>query len=198
MTTANPPTPITTNGDGTPRPATWYGLVHSRADGGVSSFALAMHFATYQEERLAYEEWARDNVEDGQTWEVVPLTLLREQEANLGGMYFWNAFNHSPGGYGIRMDFARAIFRHHIREVRKPLLEALDIEFIRAQEDGNDTADIVRRKRALRDLPQAAGIAAATTAQELLALWPTDLLGERDTAGRGLPSQGYYESADTF
>jgi len=77
----------------------------------------------------------------------------------------------------IDMPAAREILRERIRVKRAPLLAALDVEFLRAQEAGADTADIVSRKQALRDLPQAPAIDAAATPDDLLAAWPADHLG---------------------
>ena len=66
---------------------------------------------------------------------------------------------------------AKEIFADKVREVRKPLLEALDTDFMKAQETGADTAAIVTSKQALRDAP-AAGNSASTMA-ELKAAWPS-------------------------
>ena len=78
---------------------------------------------------------------------------------------------------GIDISKAKDIHRDKVREARKPLLEAKDIEFTRAQETSADTTAIVAAKQALRDAPAAAAIDAATTADELKAAWDTDLLG---------------------
>jgi len=78
----------------------------------------------------------------------------------------------------INMPIARDLHRKRVRIVRKPLLEAKDIEFQRALESGADTTAIVASKQSLRDAPSASAIEAATTADELKAAWDTDLLGE--------------------
>jgi len=80
-------------------------------------------------------------------------------------------------GFGIDMAKAREIHKKNIRVVRKPLLEALDIEFQKAQETGASTTDIVAKKNALRDAPADSGIAAASDADALKAQWKTDILG---------------------
>ncbi len=72
---------------------------------------------------------------------------------------------------------AREIHKNKIRVARKPLLEALDIEFQKAQETGASTTDIVAKKNALRDAPADSGIAAASDADALKAQWKTDILG---------------------
>ena len=80
-------------------------------------------------------------------------------------------------GFGIDMAKAREIHKNKIRVARKPLLEALDIEFQKAQETGASTTDIVAKKNALRDAPADSGIAAATDEASLKAQWKTDILG---------------------
>jgi len=52
----------------------------------------------------------------------------------------------------INMDKAKVITKDRLRADRKPLLEAQDILFIRAQEAGSDTSAIVTEKQRLRDI----------------------------------------------
>jgi hypothetical protein len=80
-------------------------------------------------------------------------------------------------GFGIDMAKAREIHKNKIRIARKPLLEALDVEFQKAQETGASTTDIVAKKNALRDAPADSGIAAASDTDALKAQWKTDILG---------------------
>ena len=80
-------------------------------------------------------------------------------------------------GFRVDMAKAREIHKDKIRVARKPLLEALDVEFQKAQETGAATTDIVAKKNALRDAPADSGIAAASTADELKAQWNTSILG---------------------
>ena len=65
---------------------------------------------------------------------------------------------------------AKEIFSDKIREARTPLLAALDTDYMKALEQGADTAAIVASKQALRDAPTAGD--AATTIAELKAAWP--------------------------
>jgi len=57
---------------------------------------------------------------------------------------------------GIKIDIAKAkdITKDRLRAERKPKLEALDVEFIKAQEQGADTSAIVTEKQRLRDITQ--------------------------------------------
>ena len=80
-------------------------------------------------------------------------------------------------GFGVDMAKAKELHKEKIRFARKPLLEALDVEFQKALETGASTTDIVAKKQALRDAPADSGIAAASDADALKAQWKTDILG---------------------
>ena len=86
----------------------------------------------------------------------------------------------SLSGSVISEDMAKAkeIFKDKIREVRKPLLEAKDVELMKALEAGDSTTAIAAAKDALRDAPADAAIDAATDIAGLKAAWDTDVLGD--------------------
>ena len=79
----------------------------------------------------------------------------------------------SLSGTVISEDLAKAkeIFADKVREARAPLLEALDTDFMKAQETSAPTTAIVASKQALRDAPTAGN--SATTIAELKAAWPS-------------------------
>ena len=79
----------------------------------------------------------------------------------------------------IKIDITKSknIWKNKIRLARKPKLEELDVEFVRAQETGADTSAIVAKKKELRDFP--AQVDSATTTDEIKAVWDTDKLGEK-------------------
>lgn len=64
---------------------------------------------------------------------------------------FRNAWN-----YDLKEDIPKSkeIWKDKLRDERKPLLEAQDIAFMQALENGNGTADIKTEKQRLRDVPQ--------------------------------------------
>lgn len=70
------------------------------------------------------------------------------------------------------MDKCRKIWRDKMRSARAPKLAALDIESVRATEDGKPTADIIAAKKILRDVTKIPEIDAAKTPEELKAVWP--------------------------
>ena len=72
----------------------------------------------------------------------------------------------------VNMEKARDIHRQRLREARAPLFNALDVAFQRAMETGADTAEIVAKKQALRDVTADPAIDAAQTTDELKAVWP--------------------------
>ena len=77
----------------------------------------------------------------------------------------------------INIDKAKNIWKDKIRVARKPKLEELDVEFVRAQETGADTSAIDAKKKELRDFP--AQVDSATTTDEIKAVWDTDKLGDK-------------------
>tara|TARA_R100001198_G_scaffold96908_1_gene89565 strand:- start:1743 stop:2111 length:369 start_codon:yes stop_codon:yes gene_type:complete len=72
---------------------------------------------------------------------------------------------------------AKEIFKDKIREIRAPLLEAKDVELMKALETGASITDIATAKNALRDAPAASAINTASTIDELKAAWDTSILG---------------------
>jgi hypothetical protein len=71
----------------------------------------------------------------------------------------------------IKIDMAKAaeIQRTRIRAAREPLLAALDVEFMRAVERGDqaEQARVVAEKQRLRDLTNDPRLTAAQTVDEL-------------------------------
>jgi len=65
----------------------------------------------------------------------------------------------------INLDKAKAITKKRLRAERTPLLQAQDVAFQRALEEGKDTTAIVAEKQRLRDITALAD--QATTLDEL-------------------------------
>ena len=68
----------------------------------------------------------------------------------------------------INIPKAKDITKDRLRADRKPLLEAQDVLFMKAQESGADTTDIVVEKQRLRDITKDAD--SCTTTDQLKAL----------------------------
>ena len=69
----------------------------------------------------------------------------------------------------MQVNFSKAqdITKDRLRADRKPLLEAQDVLFMRAQEAGSDTSAIVTEKQRLRDITN--GVDSMTTLDQLKA-----------------------------
>ena len=93
--------------------------------------------------------------------------------------HFRNAWTLSGTVISEDLATAKTIFKDKIREVRKPLLEAQDVLYMKALEDDDavEQSTIKTKKKELRDAPAASAITNATTITELKAAWNTDLLG---------------------
>jgi hypothetical protein len=77
----------------------------------------------------------------------------------------------------INIDKAKNIWKDKWRDARKPLLNALDVEFVRALESGDivKQSEISAKKQALRDVTQTP--INATTPDEIKNVWPSSLNG---------------------
>ena len=78
----------------------------------------------------------------------------------------------------IDIKLARDIWRDRIRTARKPVLEKLDVDYMRALEANEDTTNIVKYKQELRDLPQDSEIENASSIEDLQKVWH-NLLGDK-------------------
>jgi hypothetical protein len=76
----------------------------------------------------------------------------------------------------VNINKAKDVWKEKIRTARKPVLEKLDIDFMKAQEAGTSTTSIVADKNVLRDLPSQ--VDTATTETEIKAVW-NDMLGDK-------------------
>lgn len=79
---------------------------------------------------------------------------------------------------GITIDITKAkeVWKDKIRLKRAKALKKLDLDFMKAQEDGTSTTLIVADKNTLRDLPEQ--VDTATTIDEIKAVW-NDMLGDK-------------------
>tara|TARA_Y100001970_G_scaffold156927_1_gene192023 strand:- start:2848 stop:3219 length:372 start_codon:yes stop_codon:yes gene_type:complete len=93
--------------------------------------------------------------------------------------HFRNAWSLSGTVISEDMTAAKVIFKDKIRQVRKPLLEAQDVLYMKAIEDGDSSAQstVATKKKELRDAPAASAITNADTITKLKAAWNTSLLG---------------------
>ena len=100
-------------------------------------------------------------------------------DAEISDRTFRNAWeaNQSRDGIKVNMTKARDIHMDKIRIMRDKKLDQLDVDYMRAQEQGNTTLinEIIAEKDRLRDLPATFDLSVAGSATELKALWPSNL-----------------------
>ena len=77
----------------------------------------------------------------------------------------------------IDINKAKKVWKDKIRNARTSALAKLDIDFIKAQEQGLDTSSIVANKQTLRDLPSQ--VDTANSINEIKAVW-NNLLGNNN------------------
>jgi hypothetical protein len=81
---------------------------------------------------------------------------------------FFNAWELQDGVVLVNIEKAKALTKDRLRADRAPLLQAQDVLYMKALEQGQDTAAIVTEKQRLRDITNLAD--ACTTTAELRAL----------------------------
>ena len=94
--------------------------------------------------------------------------------------HFRNAWTLSGKTITEDLTASKVIFKDKIREVRKPLLEAEDVVYMKAMEadDSSAKAASVTKKTNLRNAPAASAITSASSISALKAAWDADLLGD--------------------
>ena len=110
---------------------------------------------------------------DGATADASSITMPSDR-------HFRNAWKLSGSVMAEDMTAAKVIFKDKIREVRKPLLEAEDVTYMKALEadDASAKTASVAKKKALRDAPATTAIENADTIAKLKAAWDTSTLGD--------------------
>jgi len=91
---------------------------------------------------------------------------------------FRGAWSFNGDAVDVDMTAALAIQKDKLRAERKPRLDALDVEYMKALEAGTGADVIAAQKATLRNITDDARLAAATTPDELKAMDLATLLGE--------------------
>lgn len=143
-----------------------------RTDGGVSIMRTVADDTDPESEIARWHPNDRDEV----------LSVQRIEESDIPtDRYFRDAWR-SPDSRRIQVNMpkARDIHRAALRRRRKPLMAALDTEYMRADEAGDVglKAQIIARKQALRDVPQDPRIERADTPDKLKAVIPAVLVSD--------------------
>ena len=90
---------------------------------------------------------------------------------------FRGAWQFNGDAVEVDMPTARGIHKDNLRAERAPRLAALDVDYMRALENGSGAADIAAAKAVLRNVTSDARLEAAATPDELKALDLATLLG---------------------
>jgi len=156
-------------------------IVYTRPDGGVSVIVPAPNHFRELITRLKREDKAMEDVKT----KVVPpdATNVETTDANNipSDRSFRDAWERdtspAPESVKVNMPKARSIHMDRIRTARDAKLKDLDLAYMQADELGDAASKkaIVAEKQALRDLPQTFDLNAATTPEDLKALWPSIL-----------------------
>jgi len=157
----------------------------TRADGGVSVMRVITHEPStgkrYDPTPEYVDSLIAKHVASGSwvgglspiSWRFVP------NDYAMTDRYFRDAWKDAPGRNkpDVDMGKAREVHREHLRQRRTPLLDKLDLEYMRADEDGDQQKkkDIAKKKQALRDVTSDPAIDAATTPEQLMAIVPAAL-----------------------
>ena len=122
---------------------------------------------------LTVDEIAAKDVPAGKSYSIVEDAQVPTDRS------FRDAWALSDGSIQVEMTKAKDLMRDKIREVRKDLLAAEDVAFMRAVETADADAQTASaaRKQALRDAPLASAISNASDVAALKAAWDTSLLG---------------------
>tara|TARA_R100001509_G_scaffold150246_1_gene109031 strand:- start:2168 stop:2584 length:417 start_codon:yes stop_codon:yes gene_type:complete len=113
---------------------------------------------------LSDEETAEKDVPNGVRYKIIDDSDL--PDINFQGA--WECDFAKNENVTINLNKAKNITKERLRRERKPLLEAQDVLFMKAQESGSDTKTIVAEKQRLRDITKS--VDSCKTTDELKAL----------------------------
>lgn len=135
-------------------------------DGSVSVMVTTSPDVLPEDEIKKWPKEVQENVE---------LIIKAEEESDIPhDRYFRNAWAIVDNKISIDMPKAIEIHLDNLREIRKPILESLDVEFSKAVEENNEAAkfDIVSKKNKLRDVTKLPQILNSKTPEELKSFIP--------------------------
>jgi hypothetical protein len=139
-------------------------ILYTRPDGGLDVVTPVINTFPVREELT--EEQALSRALTRLPINAIDIQVVEETSIP-SDRSFRNAWKASTGTVEVDMPKAREIHRDKLRDIRAPLLAALDVEFQRAYKDPILLDEIEVKKQALRDVTSDPAIDAATTPQEL-------------------------------
>jgi hypothetical protein len=139
-------------------------IIFTRSDGGIS--------VVHPVRNTLGETLTTDAEIEQRAWSKVPDDAINPQYVDESVIptdrTFRNAWVVEAGNVIVDIGKAKSLTKDRLRAERKPLLEAQDVEFQRAQETGADTSEIIKEKQRLRDITKQ--VDALTSIDELKAL----------------------------
>jgi hypothetical protein len=115
---------------------------------------------------LSLEEILKKDIPEGR-----PHFMIHRDELPETGLLFIEAWaaDYDQKTIMVEMEQAREVTKEIIRQVRQPVLERLDVDYIRASEaeDRDRMKEVAGLKQVLRDLPASPAIQEAKTPEEL-------------------------------
>lgn len=140
--------------------------------------------ATLKERAMAEHQAGLERGAKGDGYPGKPLYLDLEpvafDVADLPDFHFQAAWRWDRDAGRITVDMQAAIEqqREALRWQRYPALRALDIEVLRAMENGEDTGPFIKRKQAMRDVTDHPDLVGATDLNKLKSLTVASLTGD--------------------
>lgn len=121
----------------------------------------------YPTGELPVDELVRRHVDTKKPYKVMDPAELPNEDND-----FFEAWQLAEDRVSVNMGLAKEIHRKHLRAERTARFSALDVQFMRAVEQGDADAqrEIAAKKQKLRDISKHGAIDAATTPAELRAL----------------------------
>lgn len=160
-------------------------IVWTRPDGGVSVCCPAINLGESLTEDEAVARALSRRKPDGTIVSDVPadatnvavvdvsvVDALAPQKKPFRNAWVWNGT-----ALSVDMPKARVIWRQEMRRKRAERWPLWDAEYLKADEAGDATrkAELAAKRQQLRDVTAHPGIGAATTPDELRAVWPAIL-----------------------
>lgn len=113
---------------------------------------------------LSIEQIALKDVPQGASYKIVDASEIPQKDEYRGSWEVDNDFK-----IKFNMNKAKELHKEKLRKLREPKLAALDIEYQKADEEGdnNRKKDIAAKKKKLRDATKHSAIDAAQSIEEL-------------------------------
>lgn len=153
-------------------------IIWEKPDGLMGYTVVMEGFCPHEEAECIMVDSSHDEEHMCRGWRKV--AVVDRSEMPDGGdpsnsMAKWKAAWEFDGRqFGVSMPRAREVHRDRMRAARRPKLEALDLDYMRAMEGAStkERKAIAARKQALRDVTAMPEIDAAETVEDLESIWP--------------------------